>query len=243
MRDRAARMALLRRLMARRRPSLSWAWLFDRHPAWIRHHVLALLKAGLVELGRGAQDPQLHGEGLPCKPRARIRYTCCSRPNSAEQQPLLDLGSHDFAVEALASLSCDRDGHPEVVTVPTGSLDGLDRAAPGTGRCGGLPFDRRGHGRVQHALRSAHVPRPTHRHRHACSSRAGTASSQAATPRALRTLDDIAEPGSPIRESQPGFGHTCVARPRARRERAISHRESVTATPSRRRRTAPSRSW
>ncbi len=118
------RMMLLRRLMAAPATITQLGVAFDKHPAWIRHHVLALLHVGLVELAEERKIRNYTEKFYRATANA-YQIHLLLVPEYGGENPLLILGSDDFAVEALASLSCDRHGHPEVVNVPTGSLDGL----------------------------------------------------------------------------------------------------------------------
>ncbi len=118
------RMELLRRLMARPATITQLGLAFDRHPAWIRHHVIALMRAGLVELAE-ERKVRNYTEKIYRASAGAYQIHLLLAPEFGGENPLLILGSDDFAVEALAALSCDKAGHPEVVTVPTGSLDGL----------------------------------------------------------------------------------------------------------------------
>lgn len=118
------RQAVLQRLMAAPATITQLGAAFGRHPAWIRHHVLALVRVGLVELAE-ERRVRNYTEKVYRATSGAYQVSLLLTPDFGGSHPLLILGSHDFAVEALAGLSRDTEGQPGVVTVPTGSLDGL----------------------------------------------------------------------------------------------------------------------
>ena len=118
------RLAVLRRIMAGPATISQIAQSFGTYPAWARHHVMRLQAAGLVEL---------------CETRTTRNYTekfyrasapaycihAIIAPDAGERRSIVALGSHDLALEALASLVNARPGDVDVVPAAIGSLDGL----------------------------------------------------------------------------------------------------------------------
>jgi putative molybdopterin biosynthesis protein len=115
----ARRMEILRLLMASPATLTHLAGTLGQSPAWIRHHILALESANLVELAevrktRGVTEKYY---------RARAAAFLIQEMLLPESdQPVIVLsGSHDLALELLAS----HIHSINVLTLPVGSLDGL----------------------------------------------------------------------------------------------------------------------
>jgi putative molybdopterin biosynthesis protein len=91
------------------------------HPAWVRHHLKQLEAAGLVEL----VETRLQSGVVEKFYRARASGFLVQElilPENPARPVIVFSGSHDLAVELLASLL---SGHLNVLTLPVGSLDGL----------------------------------------------------------------------------------------------------------------------
>jgi putative molybdopterin biosynthesis protein len=114
------RMAILRLLMGSPATLSQLGTALGKHPAWIQHHVKALLAAGLVEL-----DEVRVTAGVTEKfYRARAGVFLLQElilPHS-DKPTIIFSGSHDLALESLSSRLASR---LHLVTLPVGSLDGL----------------------------------------------------------------------------------------------------------------------
>jgi putative molybdopterin biosynthesis protein len=115
------RLEILRLLMAEPATLTRLGQAMGEHPAWVRHHLLKLEEAGLVELA-GEKVIQGHVEKY---------YHACSRayliqelvlPQASERPLAVISGSHDLALELLAELVSPV---LDVLMLPVGSLDGL----------------------------------------------------------------------------------------------------------------------
>jgi DNA-binding transcriptional ArsR family regulator len=76
------RMDILRLLMATPATLTQLARTLKQSPAWVRHHILALESADLVEISETKQDRQSNGNLLPLQSRC-FSFT---RDRSAEEQ-------------------------------------------------------------------------------------------------------------------------------------------------------------
>lgn len=112
------RLAILRQLMAAPQTISSLGALFDRHPAWIRHHVKALEAAGLVALHE-TRTTRNYTEKFYRAESSAFTVSMLIRPGAGS--PVAALVSSDFAVELLVG----DEGHPDLAAAVTGSLDGL----------------------------------------------------------------------------------------------------------------------
>jgi putative molybdopterin biosynthesis protein len=119
------RLAILRLLMVDAATLSQLGQVLGEHPARVRHHLKLLEGAGLVEL----VDQRVVRGFVEKYYRARARAFALQQivlPASAEGGVLVILGSHDLALEALASEM--RQAHPaapDIFTLPVGSLEGL----------------------------------------------------------------------------------------------------------------------
>jgi putative molybdopterin biosynthesis protein len=130
------RLRLLRLLMRRPATLTQLGAAVGRHPAWVRHHLLTLEQAGLVELQ----------ETRPTKGYVEKFYAASARayavnlmvlPEPDERGLLVVLGSDDLALDLLAGeLRADPDA-PDVVTIAMGSLEGLIALRHGLGHAAG----------------------------------------------------------------------------------------------------------
>jgi putative molybdopterin biosynthesis protein len=88
-----------------------------RHPAWVRHHLLRLEQAGLVERIESTTHEQRY------RPSARAYVVqALVLPQARLDRTLVLSGSHDLALEMLGS---ELASALEVVALTNGSLDGL----------------------------------------------------------------------------------------------------------------------
>ncbi|HUH95860.1 MAG TPA: substrate-binding domain-containing protein [Anaerolineales bacterium] len=122
----ARRMKILRLLMASPATLTHLARSLHQSPAWIRHHLLALLSAGLVEL----VDIRKTGKVTEKYYRATAGAFLLQQlvlPKT-KKALLVFAGSHDLALESAAH---HLEKHFHLLNFPVGSLDGLVRLRQG----------------------------------------------------------------------------------------------------------------
>ena len=91
------------------------------HPAWIRHHLVQLQAAGLVELVETrVQSGVVEKFYRACAGGFLVQELIV--PKKGKRPIVVFSGSHDLAVELLANTVA---GHLDVLTLTVGSLDGL----------------------------------------------------------------------------------------------------------------------
>ena len=131
-----SRVAILRRLMARPATITQLGALFDKHPAWIRHHVLQLQHAGLVEL---AEERKVGGytEKYYRATAESFTFATMLLPDPGERGLVVVVGSDDPAVHLLAERVRSIPEAPLVFTLATGSLEGLIALRQGVGDAAG----------------------------------------------------------------------------------------------------------
>ncbi|PKQ37574.1 MAG: hypothetical protein CVT59_06915 [Actinobacteria bacterium HGW-Actinobacteria-1] len=116
----STRRALLRRLMAAPATLSQLGTAFGKHPAWIRHHVMRLVDAGLVELSE-IRQVRNYTEKYYRATASAFEVHLLLAPDDGADRTVTVVGSNDSALEAFAgSLS-----GMSVVPVSIGSLDGL----------------------------------------------------------------------------------------------------------------------
>jgi len=98
--------------------------IFGEHPAWIRHHLKKLEKAGLVQLESirvtGGYVEKFYRAVAPAFVLQNVIL-----PEETEGIPIILMGSHDLALELLAEIVHQTTGNIHLLPVPIGSLDGL----------------------------------------------------------------------------------------------------------------------
>lgn len=118
------RLAILRRLMCGPSTLSRLGREFDRHPAWVRHHLKRLEAVGLVEPA-GEQTTRNYTEKFYRATSGAFAVHLLVAPETGERRPIMVLGSDDFALQLLAGeVNEDSEGF-EVVPSAIGSLDGL----------------------------------------------------------------------------------------------------------------------
>ena len=132
----ADRLRLLRILM---RGPATLTQLVDsvgHYPAWVRHHVVTLERAGLVELVE-QRKTKGYVEKFYCATARAYAVDFLVLPEEGAHGLLVILGSDDLALDLLADrLRADEDA-PDVVTVAMGSLEGLIALRHGLGQVAG----------------------------------------------------------------------------------------------------------
>jgi putative molybdopterin biosynthesis protein len=115
------RLAILKQLMSGPASLTMLGKVLGEHPAWVRHHLIKLEAAGLVELvetriqsGVVEKFYQAHAGGFLVQELIL--------PQNRERPVIVFSGSHDLAVELLSNLLSN---YLDVLTLPIGSLDGL----------------------------------------------------------------------------------------------------------------------
>jgi putative molybdopterin biosynthesis protein len=115
------RLSILRHLMAGQASLTQLGQALGRHPAWIRHHLLKLEQAGLVEFA-GVKIVSGVTEKFYQARAAAIILQELILPEHPAHPSIIFSGSHDLAIESLARLL----GHRlNLMVLPVGSLDGL----------------------------------------------------------------------------------------------------------------------
>ncbi|MCC6300633.1 MAG: helix-turn-helix domain-containing protein [Anaerolineales bacterium] len=114
------RMDILRLLMASPATLTHLARTMKRSPAWIRHHMLALEAAELVEVGEIRKTGKVTEKFYRAKADALfLREVILPK---TKKPAVIFSGSHDLALEGVA----DRlEKHIALLSLPVGSLDGL----------------------------------------------------------------------------------------------------------------------
>jgi putative molybdopterin biosynthesis protein len=130
------RRAILRVLMARPATLTQLGERFGRHPAWIRHHVMALQRAGLAALV----------ESRPTKGYVEKFYAATAHayavdllvlPDEHEGDLIVVVGSDDLALDLLAAELREDAAAPDLLTIRLGSLEGLIALRHGLGHAAG----------------------------------------------------------------------------------------------------------
>ncbi len=116
----ARRMDILRLLMASPATLTNLARTMKQSPAWIRHHMLALQSAGLVEITETRRTGKVIEKFYRAKADALFLQKIVL-PKSRKPSVIFS-GSHDLALEGIAVHLAK---HVTLLSLPVGSLDGL----------------------------------------------------------------------------------------------------------------------
>ena len=114
------RLDILRLLMASPATLTQLARTLKQSPAWIRHHILALESAGLVEISEIRKTKRVTEKFYRARADALLLQELIL-PKTGKPMVIFS-GSHDLALEGIAEHLQD---HLLVLTLPVGSLDGL----------------------------------------------------------------------------------------------------------------------
>ncbi len=117
----ARRLSILRHLMAGPASLTQLGRALGEHPAWVRHHLVRLEQAGLVEIAEVKTTAGVTEKFYRAKASAFLLQEIIL-PESPRLPTIVFSGSHDLAFELLARQS--RQG-TNVLILPVGSLDGL----------------------------------------------------------------------------------------------------------------------
>jgi molybdate-binding protein/DNA-binding HxlR family transcriptional regulator len=130
------RVAILRRLMGGAGTLSQIGEALGRHPAWVRHHLLRLERAGLVELVETRKTKGYLEKYYAATARA-YAVNFLVLPEPGPRGLIVAVGSHDLALELLARRLNEDPREPEVVTLTMGSLEGLIALRQGLGDVAG----------------------------------------------------------------------------------------------------------
>jgi putative molybdopterin biosynthesis protein len=114
------RMQILRLLMASPATLTNLARTLKQSPAWIRHHILALESAHLVEVSEVRKTGKVTEKYYRAKADALLLQEVILP--KTRKPVLIFSGSHDLALEGIAA---HLDKHVTLLSLPVGSLDGL----------------------------------------------------------------------------------------------------------------------
>jgi putative molybdopterin biosynthesis protein len=108
----------------------------EHHPAWVRHHLMTLQQAGLVELVE-MRATKGYIEKYYCATARAYAVDFMVLPEPDERGLLVVLGSDDLALDLVAQTLRDDPEAPDVVTIAMGSLEGLIALRHGVGHVAG----------------------------------------------------------------------------------------------------------
>ena len=114
------RMDILRLLMASPATLTQLARTMKQSPAWIRHHILTLAAADLVEVQEVRKTGRVT-EKFYCAKAEALLLQEIILPKTKKPSVIFS-GSHDLALEAVAE---HLERHVTLLSMPVGSLDGL----------------------------------------------------------------------------------------------------------------------
>ncbi len=114
------RLEILRLLMAAPATLTHLARTMRRSPAWIRHHILALASADLVEVGEIRKTGKVTEKFYRAKADALLLQEIILP--KTKKPAVVFSGSHDLALEGIADALSP---HITLFNLPVGSLDGL----------------------------------------------------------------------------------------------------------------------
>src|SRR5512138_1546684 len=114
------RMDILRLLMASPATLTNLARTLKQSPAWIRHHILALQSANLVEVSEIRKTGKVTEKFYRAKADALLLQEIILP--KTKKPTLIFSGSHDLALEGIAD---QLQEHVTLLNMPVGSLDGL----------------------------------------------------------------------------------------------------------------------
>jgi putative molybdopterin biosynthesis protein len=130
------RLRLLRLLMSGPATLTQLGAIVGHHPAWVRHHLLTLEQAALVELVE-TRPTKGYVEKFYCATARAYAVDFMVLPEPGERGLLVILGSDDLALDLLARRLRDDEAAPDVVTMAMGSLEGLIALRHGLGHIAG----------------------------------------------------------------------------------------------------------
>ena len=114
------RLDILRLLMASPATLTNLARILKRSPAWIRHHILALESADLIEVSEIRKTGRVTEKFYRAKADAFFLQEMILP--KTKKTAVIFSGSHDLALEGIAA---HLERHVTLLSMPVGSLDGL----------------------------------------------------------------------------------------------------------------------
>lgn len=114
------RMQILRLLMSESANLTQLARTLNQSPAWVRHHILALESANLIELAEVRITGKVTEKFYRAKAGAFLLQELVLPEGN--KPAIVFSGSHDLAIEKISEQIAD---HLTLLTLPVGSLDGL----------------------------------------------------------------------------------------------------------------------
>jgi putative molybdopterin biosynthesis protein len=114
------RLEILRLLMASPATLTQLARTLKQSPAWIRHHILALQSAGLIEIAEVRRTGKVIEKYYRSKADALLLQEILLP--KTKKPTIIFSGSHDLAIEGIAGHLAK---HIILLSLPVGSLDGL----------------------------------------------------------------------------------------------------------------------
>lgn len=114
------RMDILRLLMASPATLTHLARTLKQSPAWIRHHILALVSAGLIEVSETRRTGKVTEKFYRANADALLLQEIILP--KTKKPAIIFSGSHDIAIEDIAD---NLSRHLNLFSIPVGSLDGL----------------------------------------------------------------------------------------------------------------------
>ena len=200
----ARRLAILRLLMVEPATLSQLGRALKSHPANVRHHLKLLEEVGLVEL----ISTRVVGGFVEKYYQASARSYMVNLalvPEHGKRVNILAFGSHDIALELLASQTNQASQDAVLVPLPVGSLDGLIALRQGLGQVAGCHLFDEVSGEfnrdyVRHLFPGRQMLLFTLTHREQGLLVAS------GNPKEILTIDDLARPDVTIVNRQPGSG-------------------------------------
>ncbi len=193
------RLMILRVLMAKAARQVDVAAALGKHPAWIRHHLLRLLRVGLVELVEERKVANYTEKWYRATADAFAAHVLVTA-DTGVPCPVVVLGSDDLALSKLTQ----EDKAPGMTSVALGSLDGLIALRQGLADMAGshlLGEDGTYNAEyVRHLFPDKAMTMVTLAHREQ-----GLVTA-VGNPLKLTTVADIARPGIRLAARNPGSG-------------------------------------
>jgi putative molybdopterin biosynthesis protein len=193
------RMKILRLLMASPATLTQLARYLEQSPAWIRHHILALEAAGLVEAGEIRKTKRVTEKFYRARADALFLQEIIL-PKSGKPMVIFS-GSHDLALEEIAGHLRDQ---MLLFSLPVGSLDGLVYLRQGLCQISGSHLlDESGEYNtpfVRHLFPDQNVKMITLAHR------TQGLMVAAGNPKGVKKLDDLVRPTIRFVNRNPGSG-------------------------------------
>lgn len=193
------RMEILRLLMASPATLTQLAQILGQSPAWIRHHILALEAAGLVDVSEIRKTKRVTEKFYRARADALLLQEIILPKTN--KPTVVFSGSHDLALEGIAE---HLQHQILLLSLPVGSLDGLVNLRQGLCQISGSHLlDENGEYNtpfVRHLFPDREVEIVTLAYR-----TQGLMVAEG-NPKSVKTLSDLAQPGVRFVNRNPGSG-------------------------------------